>query len=159
MINRKLHFARLCVLALMAPLAACAPQVKQDDGATVEKRAMERWNLLIAHKAEKAYDYLTPGFRETVTRDVYAKQKNDTAVGWKAAHVTGHTCDADSCTVTVTVDVSVKMIGIEKPQSSSVPTEEHWVKAGREWFYLPDSRMPVIPTKPAQTGSSQPGKS
>lgn len=135
-------------LALAAALTACAPQsqaTKKDDGALVEQRAVERWNLLIAHQAEKAYDYLTPGYRQTITREKYAEQKNDVAMRWKSAKVAGRKCDGDSCTVTVLVDVQVKMPGVGQAQSTAMPTEERWLRIDRNWYYLPDTRLKATP--------------
>jgi hypothetical protein len=138
-------------------LAACAA-VKKDDGAAVEARATERWDFLIKHQAEKAYDYLTPGFRQTITRQKYADQKNDPAARWKSAKVSGHSCDADSCTVTVQIGTEVRIPGLAKAQFATLPTEEHWVRSGREWYYLPDTRMKVVPVKPGEEkGTGSPG--
>ena len=130
-------------------LAACAA-VKKDDGAAVEARAAERWDFLIKHQAEKAYDYLTPGFRQTITREKYAAQKNDPATPWKSAKVSGHSCDADSCTVTVLIATEVRLPGLAKMQSANLPTEEHWTRSGRTWYYLPDTRLKVVPVKPGE---------
>src|SRR5215467_12809028 len=128
MTNKQVYFLRSCVLVAAAALAACG-QVKKDEGAVVEARALERWNLLIAHQAEKAYDYLTPGYRQTITREKYATLRNDTAVRWKAARVVSHKCDdADSCTVTVIVDTLVPMPGVSQAHPASLPSEEHWLK-------------------------------
>ena len=146
--NKNMTVARLCALALPLALAACAPQVKPDDGAVVEQRATERWNLLIAHKAEKAYDYLTPGYRQTISRQKYAEQKNDVALQWKAVHVAGHTCDGDSCNLDLRVDVTAVMPGIGKPAPATVPVVEHWTKVNGNWFYLPDTRLKPVPVKP-----------
>lgn len=144
--NEKMYFLRRCALLAPLALAACTP-VKKDDGATVEARAAARWDLLIKHQAEKAYDYLTPGFRQTITREKYAAQKNDVATRWKGAHVSGRACEGDSCTVTVMVDADVKIPGIGKLQSTTMPTEERWVRVGRDWFYLPDTRLKAVPIK------------
>jgi hypothetical protein len=150
----QMYFLRSCVLLAAGALAACGGAgVKKDEGSLVEARAVERWNLLIAHQAEKAYDYLTPGFRQTITREKYAAQKNDVALRWKSAHVSGHTCDADSCTVTVLVDTVVQMPGIGRAEQTALPTEERWIKIDRSWYYLPDTRMKAAPVGPAQGAS------
>jgi len=154
--NKKVYFSRACILLTATTLAACgSTAVKKDEGSIVEARALERWNLLIAHQAEKAYDYLTPGFRQTITRDKYAEQKNDVALRWKAAHVGGHSCETDSCTVTVMVDTQVPMPGIGRAQPATLPAEEHWIKVGGTWYYLPDSRIRAVPVAPE--AQSQPG--
>ena len=140
--SKHVNFARLCIALASLALAACgAGMVKQDDGAAVEKRATERWNFLIAHQAEKAYDYLTPGFRQTITREKYATQKNDVAMRWKTAHVSKHTCDGDTCEVTVMIDASVPMPGVGKSAPATAPAQEHWIRADGIWYYLPDARL------------------
>ena len=125
-------------LAVAGALAACTP-VKKDDASGVDKRAQERWNLLIAHQAEKAYDYLTPGYRQTITREKYAAQRNDVAVKWKGARVTGRNCEADSCSVTVMIDALVPMPGVSQNHATSLPTEERWIKVSGNWYYLPET--------------------
>jgi hypothetical protein len=149
-----LYFLRTGIVAAAAALAACSSTggSRGDEGAVVEARALERWNLLIAHQAEKAYDYLSPGFRQTVTREKYAEQKNDVAIRWKAAHVNGHHCDGDSCTVTVMIDTRVQMPGLGKAAPATLPSEERWVKVDRSWYYLPDNRMKAVPVQPVREG-------
>ena len=142
--NGQIYLLRLCALAAPLALAACG-EVKKDDGAAVEARARQRWDLLIKHEAEKAYDFLTPGFRQTITREKYAQQKNDPAVRWRSAEIAGHSCEADACTVTVKVVTEVRMPGVGKPQTPTLPTEEHWVRIDRTWYYLPDTRIKALP--------------
>lgn len=143
--NRQVHFFRGCAALAVLSLAGCGSAIKKDDGAAVEARATERWNLLIAHQAEKAYDYLTPGFRQTITREKYASDKNDVALRWKSAKVSGHSCDADACTVTVMIEAQVRMPGIGQAQATTMPSEERWVRVDRNWYYLPDTRLKATP--------------
>ena len=144
--KRKVYIAPAGALLAVA-LTACTP-VKKDDSAVVEQRATERWNLLIAHQAEKAYDYLTPGYRLTMPRDKYATRMNDTAVRWKGAHFGSSKCEADTCTVTMMVDVQIQMPGIGTPQTAAMPVEEHWIKADKVWYFLPDWNMKGLPGEP-----------
>ena len=137
--KRKVYLASSCTL-IAAALAACTP-VKKDDAAIVEQRAVERWNLLIAHQAEKAYDYLTPGYRLTMPRDKYAARMNDTALRWTGAHFGSRKCDADTCTVTMMIDVQVIMPGVGKPQPTTMPVEERWIRSDKVWYFLPDWHM------------------
>ena len=154
--NRQVHFFRAGTVLAALSLAACGAAVKKDDGAVVEARALERWNFLVAHQAEKAYDYLTPGFRQTITREKYAADKNDVALRWKGARVSGHSCDADACTVTVMIDAQVRLPGVGQAQSTTMPSEEHWVRIDRNWYYLPDTRIKATPVAPE---GANPGKS
>ena len=156
--NRQVHiFHAAAALAALA-LAGCGAAVKKDDGAAVEARAAERWNLLIAHQAEKAYDYLTPGFRQTITREKYASDKNDVALRWKSAKVSGHSCDADACTVTVMIEAQVRMPGIAKAQTTTMPSEERWVRVDHTWYHLPDTRLKATPVAPAGAAADKSGE-
>jgi len=71
--------------ASTSPAAKAQPAAPNAEPSTavLEKRALERWNLLIAHKAEQAYDYLTPGTRATRQRDTYAQEMNNRPVHWQ----------------------------------------------------------------------------
>lgn len=107
----------------------------------VENRALERWNLLIAHDAEKAYDYLSPGYRATKKRDDYAKEMNDRPVQWKKVLPYSQACDKpDVCIVNMQVDSTVKMPGVGKTVPTVGFVTETWILSRGKWYFLPDSR-------------------
>jgi hypothetical protein len=123
---------------LLVALAGC--NTNKDPTADVEKRAVERWNYLIAHQAEKAYDYLSPGTRETVTRESYAGAMNSRPVRWTAAKFNRKECDADRCKVYIDVSYSLAMPGagaVGKPVESTSTQSETWVRVKDDWYFLP----------------------
>lgn len=130
---------RLAALAAMlVALAGC--NTNSDPTADVEKRAIERWNFLIAHQAEKAYDYLSPGTRETQTRESYAGAMNSRPVKWTSAKFNHKECDADRCKVYIDVSYSVAMPGggaIGKAVESTSTQTETWVRVKDDWYFLP----------------------
>ena len=130
---------RLAALAAMlVALAGC--NTNSDPAADVEKRAIERWNFLIAHQAEKAYDYLSPGTRETQTRESYAGAMNSRPVKWTSAKFNRKECDADRCKVYIDVRYSVAMPGggaIGKAVESTSTQSETWVRVKDDWYFLP----------------------
>ena len=130
---------RLAALAAMlVALAGC--NTNSDPTADVEKRAIERWNFLIAHQAEKAYDYLSPGTRETQTRESYASAMNSRPVRWTSAKFNHKECDADRCKVYIDVSYSVAMPGggaIGKAIESTSTQTETWVRVKDDWYFLP----------------------
>jgi len=135
-INNRLKFASLGALALF--LAGC--NFNGDKAVDVEKRAQDRWNFLIAHQAEKAYDFLTPGTREIQTRENYAASMNSRPVKWTAAKFNRKECDADRCKVYIDVSYSVIAPGagaMGKPMESTSTQSETWVYVENEWFFLP----------------------
>ena len=107
---------------------------------SVDKRAVERWNYLIARQAEKAYDYLTPGTRELQARDRYAAAMNNRPVKWSGAKFNRKECDADRCKVYIDVSYSVAMPGAggagRSVETSSTQIET-CVRVEDEWFFLP----------------------
>lgn len=129
--------AFVLVCALAVALGGCKFGNSVD---SVDTRSVERWNYLIAHQAEKAYDYLTPGMRETQTRENYAASMNNRPVKWSSAKFNHKECDADRCKVYVDVSYSVAMPGAGgagRSVESSNTQIETWVRVEDEWFFLP----------------------
>src|SRR5690606_24177248 len=96
------HLAALLFATLLT--SACSSQSTRPDQAgtdasaktvnkDVERRALERWAFLIERKAEKAYDYLSPGYRQTKSRDEYAKEMNNRPVQWSKVLPYRQVCD------------------------------------------------------------------
>ncbi len=141
----KLYLARLCALLLPLALAACGggASVKTapaDDSAALEKRSVERWNLLIAHKAEKAYEYLTPGTRATETREKYAADMNNRPVHWQSVAYIDRKCDdPDACTLQMQASFSVNMSArIGQDVQSVTLLWERWIRVKGQWYFLPE---------------------
>jgi hypothetical protein len=137
MITERIAVATLGALVLL--LGGCNFGGK-DGTAQIDTRALERWNYLIAHQAEKAYDYLSPGTRETQTRESYAASMNNRPVKWLSAKFNRKECDADRCTVYIDVSYSVAMPGggaIGKPVQTSSTQSETWVHVKDGWYFLP----------------------
>jgi hypothetical protein len=128
-----------CALAAALVLLVSAGCSDPGNPDNVDRRAVERWNFLIAHQAEKAYDYLTPGFRNTQTREAYAAAMNNRAIQWKSAKFNKKECDAERCKVTIDVAYSVKMLGLDgKSTESSSSQSETWILVDGNWYLLPN---------------------
>lgn len=136
------------VLATSLALAGCATsgtaeksnagKVDSNAAAIAQKRAIERWDLLISHQAEKAYDYLSPGYRGTKKREEYAAEMNSRPVGWSKVYPSTEICDKpDVCTISLAVEYEVKMPGVGKPVNSIGYVTETWIKSKGKWWHLP----------------------
>ena len=143
MSTEKVYFARFLAFAALAALAGCAagPSKPAKDESTdvIQQKAIERWNFLIAHQAEKAYDYLSPGYRATKSRDAYAKEMNERGIRWSKVTFSNQQCDADACKVHLIVDYKLKMPGATGTVGSFSPLTETWLKTDGHWYYLPDA--------------------
>jgi len=120
----------------LALLAGCVDKSNPD---MIDKRSVERWEFLVAHQADKAYDFLTPGYRATQTRASYAASMNNRPVQWTGARFKDKTCDGDRCTVNVDVRYSIVMPGMagRKVENENTQTET-WVRVKGEWYFLPN---------------------
>ena len=129
------HFGIAC--GLLLALGGCVDNANPD---TVDTRSVERWNHLIAHQAEKAYDYLSPGFRTTQDRETYAAAMNSRTVQWKAVNFKDKECDAERCKVHLDVTYSLLMPGTGAGPIEGKRTQtETWLLVDGEWFFLPSS--------------------
>lgn len=124
--------ASLALASMLSAIVGCADKASPDN---VDRRAVERWNYLIARQAEKAYDYLSPGYRETKTRESYADAMNNRPVKWTAVKFKSKTCEADSCKVIVEVAYSITLAGA--PAESKAEQSETWIRIDGNWFFLP----------------------
>ena len=135
MITRTLRTGACIAIALSAlALAGCADKANPDN---VDKRSIDRWNFLIAHQAEKAYDYLTPGYRQTRTREDYASAMNNRPLQWKSVAFNHKECEDDRCTVYIDVAYALKMPGSAGVIDSTTTQSETWIRVDGEWYFLP----------------------
>ena len=139
MITNRIAVAACAALVLL--LVGCNTDNK-DDVASIDKRAVERWNYLVAHQAEKAYDFLSPGTRETQTRENYAAAMNNRPIRWTGAKFKSKDCDADRCKVYIDVSYSLTMPGAGaagKPIETTGTQTEIWVHVKDGWYFLPSN--------------------
>ncbi|MHB8448820.1 MAG: hypothetical protein ACYC9P_12955, partial [Rudaea sp.] len=71
--SKKVYFAQIVLAAAALALAGCGMLKKDEDASVIKTKAVQRWDDLIARKADKAYDFLAPGYRKTISRAQYAK--------------------------------------------------------------------------------------
>lgn len=134
---------RWVVLGLILALAACAggPGRGKADAspeAAIERRAIERWNLLIENNFYAAYEYLTPGYRATRAVSAYAAGTKPAIMNWTAIEWRGVDCEVpDSCLARLLLQYTVQMQG-----AGAVPglteIKERWVRLDGNWYHLPE---------------------
>ena len=126
--------AAIALAAMLLVLAGCADKSNPDN---VDRRAVGRWGYLIAHNAGKAYDYLSPGYRTTQTRENYAASMNNRPVKWKTAKFKDKKCDADRCKVDIDVTYSLVMPNVGKVTTAASVQSETWILVKGAWYFLP----------------------
>lgn len=135
----------LAFLLLLPLLAACAAgggtRAVLSDDQQLELRPIERWQHLIAGEPEKAWEYLSPGYRMTRDRGAYIQSMSSRPVTWLRAEYHSHTCEQPGqfCAVAVKVYFRVRsrQLGVGDLESFSFLTER-WIKSGDTWYHVPE---------------------
>lgn len=109
---------------------------------SLETRVEERWKLLMAGKADVAYDFLTAGVRSALDRKTYAADMHSRPIKWEAADAMDAQCDGPSCAVRVIVTFKFAMqsTGVKEMKTQSAITER-WIKVGEQWNHIPDQYL------------------
>jgi hypothetical protein len=122
------------------PSASSSGKVDNKAAEIVKKRAVERWEFLINRQSEKAYDYLSPGYRATKKREDYASEMNNRPVQWTKVYPSSETCDKpDICSIRLAVEYQAQMPGVGKSVPSVGFVTETWIKSKGKWWHLPSS--------------------
>lgn len=150
----------LRLLALVAPilLVACASapkstesqdgkaaetdagvSVSADLNAPLQRRATDRWKLLVAKDGARAYAYLTPGYRARKTEKEYQDWVNSRPVKWISGAYQEHSCTTkESCNVSLLLTVETRLRGIPDAQQLFVTVDERWLLIDGVWYHLPE---------------------
>lgn len=102
------------------------------------ERAETRWKMLIEGKPELAYDYLSPGYRETRDRNEYAEIMRSRPVKWTGVQYQDQECEGEVCKVRLMITYSLEMPVAMVGKVDSVDFQlETWLWIDDNWYYLP----------------------
>lgn len=137
----------LCASLLLAACATTSPDTSSPatagDGAhaALKARAAQRWQYIIDHQPAKAWDYLTPGYRATITRAAYAAKWASTPMRYLSVKVTKASCvRPENCRVYIKLGYALPAPGAGGELIQAVaPIKETWLQLDGNWYYLPDA--------------------
>ena len=93
----------------------------------VSGRAQQRWNALLKRDLDAAYQYISPAGRSLMSLDDYRPRVNSGF--WRGAKASDAVCAAETCEVTVLVEMMVEGVKF------TTPIKETWIlDAGKWWF-------------------------
>ena len=130
---------RLVAAGATLLLAACAATPSKPQAESLEVRAVKRWEHLIARQGGQAYDYLTPGYRATKTREAYQNEIAQRPVRWQKAELVDVECpETERCEVRIRIDfeLAVPLRGGGQVSQSTV-LRETWLRLDGNWFHIP----------------------
>lgn len=129
----------ICFLAVSL-LAACAGTGAGSQApveVTVEERAQERWEHMITRDFNAAWEFYTPGFRETNPQADFRAEMARRPIRWLSASVRSAECEGDRCRVRV--DVTYQAVAAPAGQSRNRLTrilDENWVRLDGQWWFV-----------------------
>ena len=114
-------------------LAAC----KKSE--SIEERATARWDVLLSGDTTSAYEYLSPGYRSSVSLQQYQRSLLTMKVAWTGANFNESECTEDLCKVKISIDYSVRgaLPGVKEFKGVQ-KIEESWVRVDGVWYLVPE---------------------
>lgn len=106
---------------------------------SIEERATARWDVLLSGDMTAAYEYLSPGYRSSVSLEQYQRSLLTRQVGWDSADYIESECVEDSCKVKISIGYSVRgaLPGVKEFKGVQ-KVEESWVSVNGVWYLVPE---------------------
>lgn len=119
-------------------LSACATTPGPSPEEVVMKRATERWELFFSGNLAGAYEYLSPGYRSSVSSLQYQRSVLVKRVAWTSADYIGSECEETSCKVKFDVGYTISgaIPGVKSLKGTQI-IEETWVLIDGQWYLVP----------------------
>ena len=126
----------LSVVSVFVLLSACAGIAPKTS--SIEDRATVRWEKLLSGDLAGSYEYLSPGFRSSVTSLDYQRSILLKRVIWTSADYIDSDCDESTCKVKI--DLGFKVAGAlpgVKAFNGHQDITETWVMVDGTWYLVP----------------------
>jgi hypothetical protein len=132
-VNFKALATAACCLLL---LSACATEAITERD--IETRAMDRWNTLLSGDLAGAYEFLSPGYRSSVSSMQYQRSLLAMKVKWNKAEFIESNCEEVTCNVKILLHFVIygALPGVRSFEESQFITES-WVKVDGNWYFVP----------------------
>lgn len=132
------NISRVPVLGIVCSLllSACATSVSEVS--TIEQRATARWNALLSGDLAGAYEYLSPGYRTSVSSLQYQRSILLKRVAWTSAKYLESECEVATCKVKINLGFTVSgaLPGVKSYNGTQI-IEESWVLIDGQWYLVP----------------------
>lgn len=133
-------FSRFALVTTVLAVSACAVIQPKTDEERVFELAEQRQAALLNHDFKKAYQYMSPGYRQLNSLEQF--HSNYAGVySWVSSNVKNVSCEDEICKVNVEIeyDAQLMMNTARKPNSERflIPRVnlETWVKLDNKWWF------------------------
>ncbi len=122
-----------CGLLLLSACVTTAPKAP-----SIEERAIARWESLFAGEFTRAYEYLSPGYRSSVTAEQYEQSVLQKRIKWVSARYIESECTETSCKVKINIGYTAShaLAGVETFHGRG-NVEETWLQLNGQWYLVP----------------------
>jgi hypothetical protein len=145
MLNELKYWPRWLAITLLVGFlgvsAGCAsgPTWDEKQRGVLEQRVRERWQALVVRDFEKAWEYCSPSYRASFSKQLYTK-KFSYAVKWELTGVEIVNYDGDAAVASVVVRVMsepTKQTSSASVALGAIPTtlRERWIFAEEQWWF------------------------
>jgi len=133
----KRHMGFIGAICSLLLFSACATTVSKES--SIEKRAIERWDTLLGGDLAGAYEYLSPGYRSSVTSMQYQRAILLQKIKWTSASYKDSVCEDSVCKVKISLGFTVygALPGV-KSYSGVQDIEESWMLVDGSWYLVPE---------------------
>jgi hypothetical protein len=130
----------LIVVCGLMLLSACATSTSVSPESQIEERATARWEALFSGDLADAYEYLTPGYRSSVSSLQYQRSIIIQKITWTSAKYMESNCEETTCDVKVSLGFTVygALPGVNSFEGTQM-VEETWMWIDGQWYFVPAS--------------------
>ena len=127
-------FTMLCSLLL---LNACAATGSKENN--IEEMVNARWAAVLSGDFAGAYEYLSPGYRSSVSSVNYQRAMLLQRVQWNSAEYMGSECSETTCSVGILLGYRVvgALPGV-KAYEGTQEIQESWILIDDQWYFVPE---------------------
>ena len=132
-------FSRLALITTVLAVSACAVIQPKTDEERVFALAEKRQAALMEHDFKKAYQYMSPGYRQL---NNLQKFQGDYAgvYHWESSEVLRANCEEDVCNLDVKIffDIGPVLGAAKSADGKSIiyrVSSETWVKLDNKWWF------------------------
>ena len=110
---------------------------EQSPGQSLEERIVARWNHFVERDFAAAWDYYSPGFRQTTPRDEFASDMERRPLRWRGVELIDVSCEGDLCTakLAITYQALGAPSGLGRLEVTS-QQEERWIRIEGDWWFV-----------------------
>ena len=120
-------------------LSACATSTSVSTETQIEQRVNARWDALLTGDLAGAYEYLSPGYRSSVSSLNYQRSILLKRVQWTNARFIESNCTETTCKAKINLDYVLygALPGV-KSFAGTQAIHESWVLTDGNWYLVPE---------------------